>query len=285
MCDSCEQPTSKVGYCQQGHIVCEKCMIQHLSSLLTGEFRQNKWNCLVMNCEAQILPEVYLEILPELTNQVLHPPVYSEAEHSEAKAPETGPLNTKTQEEASEKVILQCPKCKFPGIVEYGCRHITCRCGCNFCNTCSEVTGKGYLHFCKCRSPSKTGKICQKCKKCLLYTESSDRPGLLSRRPTPPKTFEVDAKDLPARWEKRYTGGRPYYVNHATRNTTWNPPIVGRPVEIVPQMQPLVEINVFRLPADTEGLPPGWERRTSAWGRVFYVDHNTRSTTWYAPRM
>jgi hypothetical protein len=30
-------------------------------------------------------------------------------------------------------------------------------------------------------------------------------------------------------------------------------------------------------------LPPGWEERTDAKGRVFYVDHNTRTTTWNRP--
>ncbi|CAF0834292.1 unnamed protein product [Didymodactylos carnosus] len=30
-------------------------------------------------------------------------------------------------------------------------------------------------------------------------------------------------------------------------------------------------------------LPPGWERRVDARGRVYYVDHNTRTTTWTPP--
>ena len=30
-------------------------------------------------------------------------------------------------------------------------------------------------------------------------------------------------------------------------------------------------------------LPPGWERRTDHLGRTYYVDHNTRSTTWTRP--
>lgn len=30
-------------------------------------------------------------------------------------------------------------------------------------------------------------------------------------------------------------------------------------------------------------LPLGWEERTDAKGRVFYVDHNTRTTTWNRP--
>jgi atrophin-1 interacting protein 5 (WW domain-containing E3 ubiquitin protein ligase 1) len=30
-------------------------------------------------------------------------------------------------------------------------------------------------------------------------------------------------------------------------------------------------------------LPPGWESRRDPRGRVYYVDHNTRSTTWQRP--
>jgi len=261
-------------------------MNQHLSTLLTGEFRQNKWSCLAMNCEAQILPEVYLEILPELTNQVLHPPVYSGEVSKEDKDSEVKLLEAATSEvklldsENSEKVILRCPECKFPGIVEYGCRHITCRCGCNFCNTCSAIVGKGYSHFCKCRSPVQKDKKCQKCKKCLLYTESSDRPSRI-----PQVSIEVDVKDLPAGWERRYTGGRPYYVDHTARSTSWIPPIPGRRVEIVPQMLPPPLVTVIRPAADVAGLPPGWERRTDNHGRPFYVDHNTRRTTWNAPTL
>ncbi|KAJ7381491.1 WW domain containing E3 ubiquitin protein ligase 1 [Desmophyllum pertusum] len=30
-------------------------------------------------------------------------------------------------------------------------------------------------------------------------------------------------------------------------------------------------------------LPPGWERRTDSRGRTYYVDHNTRTTTWQRP--
>lgn len=30
-------------------------------------------------------------------------------------------------------------------------------------------------------------------------------------------------------------------------------------------------------------LPPGWERRVDNLGRTYYVDHNTRTTTWTRP--
>lgn len=42
--------------------------------------------------------------------------------------------------------------------------------------------------------------------------------------------------------------------------------------------------NNFNPNEDQFGqLPPGWERRIDPLGRTYYVDHNTRSTTWNRP--
>lgn len=43
-----------------------------------------------------------------------------------------------------------------------------------------------------------------------------------------------------------------------------------------------VSLNI--LPGDIDPLPPGWEERVSSNGRKFYIDHNTRITTWIDPR-
>ena len=32
-------------------------------------------------------------------------------------------------------------------------------------------------------------------------------------------------------------------------------------------------------------LPPGWEERTDAYGRHFYVNHESRTTQWERPSM
>uniref|UniRef100_A0A9J8BF50 E3 ubiquitin-protein ligase n=1 Tax=Cyprinus carpio carpio TaxID=630221 RepID=A0A9J8BF50_CYPCA len=37
-------------------------------------------------------------------------------------------------------------------------------------------------------------------------------------------------------------------------------------------------------PAGPEPLPPGWEQRKDPHGRTYYVDHNTRTTTWERPQ-
>ncbi|OWZ12744.1 Mitochondrial Carrier (MC) protein [Phytophthora megakarya] len=54
--------------------------------------------------------------------------------------------------------------------------------------------------------------------------------------------------------------GRYFYVNHATRETSWHLPT-------------------------TEPLPAGWEELIDGQGRVYFVDHNSRRTTWMDPRV
>lgn len=62
---------------------------------------------------------------------------------------------------------------------------------------------------------------------------------------------------MPPGFEMRFDqSGRPYYVDHNTKTTSWERP---------------------------HPLPSGWEKRTDERGRVYYVDHNTRTTTWQRP--
>ncbi|CAG8811471.1 28321_t:CDS:2, partial [Racocetra persica] len=41
--------------------------------------------------------------------------------------------------------------------------------------------------------------------------------------------------------------------------------------------------RAFSHMEDNAPLPPGWERRVDHLGRTYYVDHNTRTTTWTRP--
>ncbi|WVO14667.1 hypothetical protein L204_102304 [Cryptococcus depauperatus] len=87
---------------------------------------------------------------------------------------------------------------------------------------------------------------------------------------------------LPAGWEIRYTPeGRPYFVDHNTRSTTWIDPRrrINRPTSS-PQLNNAVQSLVTLGP-----LPSGWEMRLTSTGRPYYVDHNTRTTTWDDPRL
>ena len=56
------------------------------------------------------------------------------------------------------------------------------------------------------------------------------------------------------------------------------------PLELLPQLQELVpSAPVTQHKPIEEGLPSGWELRYDPRGRAFYVDHNTRTTTWTRP--
>lgn len=90
---------------------------------------------------------------------------------------------------------------------------------------------------------------------------------------------------LPPGWEERHTPeGRPYYVDHNTRTTTW----------VDPRRQTLVPMiggggNRLTVQPTTVSqlgpLPSGWEMRLTSTARVYFVDHNTKTTTWDDPRL
>eukprot|EP01119_Soliformovum_irregulare_P009115 TRINITY_DN2224_c1_g1_i1.p1 TRINITY_DN2224_c1_g1~~TRINITY_DN2224_c1_g1_i1.p1 ORF type:complete len:562 (-),score=77.75 TRINITY_DN2224_c1_g1_i1:35-1720(-) len=62
-------------------------------------------------------------------------------------------------------------------------------------------------------------------------------------------------------------------------------PSLPAPVNVVPAapVQPVAEAALVDVRSPSNNLPPGWEIRTDPSGRSFYVDHNTKSTTYYPP--
>ncbi|PWN39791.1 HECT-domain-containing protein [Ceraceosorus guamensis] len=90
---------------------------------------------------------------------------------------------------------------------------------------------------------------------------------------------------LPAGWEQRHTPeGRPYFVDHNTRTTTWVDP---RRQQILRIMGPNGN-NLTVQPQSVSQLgplPSGWEMRLTSTARVYFVDHNTKTTTWDDPRL
>ncbi|XP_057215683.1 E3 ubiquitin-protein ligase NEDD4-like isoform X10 [Triplophysa rosa] len=88
---------------------------------------------------------------------------------------------------------------------------------------------------------------------------------------------------LPPGWEMRIApNGRPFFIDHNSRNTTWEDPRLKYPVH----MRTKASLD----PGDLGPLPnlpeePGWEERVHADGRTFYIDHNTKKTQWEDPRL
>ncbi|KAG0307226.1 hypothetical protein BGZ97_000463 [Linnemannia gamsii] len=92
---------------------------------------------------------------------------------------------------------------------------------------------------------------------------------------------------LPAGWEQRLTPeGRPYYVDHNTRATTWVDPRRQQFVRMTDPRSSTNQVAVHQQPVSQLGaLPSGWEMRLTNTARVYFVDHNTKTTTWDDPRL
>ncbi len=91
--------------------------------------------------------------------------------------------------------------------------------------------------------------------------------------------------ELPAGWEQRHTPeGRPYFVDHNTRTTTWVDP--RRQQYIRMYARDAGNATIQQQPVSQLGpLPSGWEMRLTNTARVYFVDHNTKTTTWDDPRL
>jgi E3 ubiquitin-protein ligase NEDD4 len=94
--------------------------------------------------------------------------------------------------------------------------------------------------------------------------------------------------ELPAGWEQRTTPeGRPYFVDHNTRTTTWVDPRRQQYIRMYGQNATGGGNTTFQQqPVSQLGpLPSGWEMRLTNTARVYFVDHNTKTTTWDDPRL
>uniref|UniRef100_A0A7N6F9U4 E3 ubiquitin-protein ligase n=1 Tax=Anabas testudineus TaxID=64144 RepID=A0A7N6F9U4_ANATE len=141
-------------------------------------------------------------------------------------------------------------------------------------------------------------------------SSSSTAPGEQRKDPHG-RTYYVDhntrtttwerPQPLPPGWERRVDDrGRIYYVDHNTRTTTWQRPTMES-VRNFEQWQSqrsqlqgamhqfnqryLYSASMMSAENDPLGpLPPGWERRVDSNDRVYFVNHNTKTTQWEDPR-
>lgn len=93
--------------------------------------------------------------------------------------------------------------------------------------------------------------------------------------------------ELPSGWEQRHTPeGRPYYVDHNTRTTTWVDPRRQQYIRMYGNNPTGNNTTIQQQPVSQLGpLPSGWEMRLTNTARVYFVDHNTKTTTWDDPRL
>jgi E3 ubiquitin ligase SMURF1/2 len=70
------------------------------------------------------------------------------------------------------------------------------------------------------------------------------------------------------------TQGQVYFYHIPTKMSTWHDPRIPR------------DFDLHNISLETLGpLPPGWEQRKTASGRVYFVDHNNRTTQFTDPRL
>ncbi|XP_017955009.1 E3 ubiquitin-protein ligase Nedd-4 isoform X5 [Drosophila navojoa] len=92
------------------------------------------------------------------------------------------------------------------------------------------------------------------------------------------QTAASEEEALPPRWSMQVApNGRTFFIDHEARRTTWIDPRNGRASPMPNQTR--------RVEDDLGPLPEGWEERVHTDGRVFYIDHNTRTTQWDDPRL
>uniref|UniRef100_A0A8B9RRU0 E3 ubiquitin-protein ligase NEDD4-like n=1 Tax=Accipiter nisus TaxID=211598 RepID=A0A8B9RRU0_9AVES len=138
------------------------------------------------------------------------------------------------------------------------------------------------------------------------YTNHSSRRGSLQtyrveEQPAHPVLLPTSS-GLPPGWEERQDEkGRSYYIDHNSRTTTWIKPVVQTAIE-TSQLSAVQSISIGRQPQATSSdssqqssqqqaemeqgfLPKGWEVRHAPNGRPFFIDHNTKTTTWEDPRL
>lgn len=98
-----------------------------------------------------------------------------------------------------------------------------------------------------------------------------------SGQPRPTST-----EGLPEGWTMQVApNGRVFYINHTEKKTTWVDPRTGRPSALPSQ----TNVPNRRHEDDLGPLPEGWEERVHTDGRIFFIDHNTRTTQWEDPRI
>ncbi|XP_034403293.1 E3 ubiquitin-protein ligase NEDD4-like isoform X10 [Cyclopterus lumpus] len=108
-----------------------------------------------------------------------------------------------------------------------------------------------------------------------LSNPQSPQPSPYSSPKTTPKAQQ---SFLPPGWEMRIApNGRPFFIDHNSKVTTWEDPRLKYPVHL--RNKNSIE------PGELGPLPPGWEERVHSDGRTFYIDHNTKNTQWEDPRL
>ncbi|XP_022096771.1 E3 ubiquitin-protein ligase HECW1-like isoform X2 [Acanthaster planci] len=122
-------------------------------------------------------------------------------------------------------------------------------------------------------------------------SESSDlaaRGGGDSSRPDGQATAKgaVGKSDNVWQRRKKYKSSRPNLRVNITGVTSDSTDIEAQRTPTTPVLTPQrVTYQRYELPAGEDPLPDNWEARIDQYGRVFYINHAQRTTTWTKPKI
>ncbi|XP_011871979.1 PREDICTED: transcriptional coactivator YAP1 [Vollenhovia emeryi] len=92
-----------------------------------------------------------------------------------------------------------------------------------------------------------------------------------------------DLGPLPHGWEQARTPeGQIYFLNHVTRTTTWEDPRKTAAAANVAAVAAAVESSKS---TPLGPLPDGWEQARTAEGEIYFINHQSRTTSWFDPRI
>ncbi|XP_032796473.1 transcriptional coactivator YAP1 isoform X2 [Daphnia magna] len=124
--------------------------------------------------------------------------------------------------------------------------------------------------------------------------------------------LSLDHFPLPEGWEQAKTPqGQVYFLNHLTQTTTWEdprkkllqqqiqplspapPPNMVAPPLLSAVTTPVAGSNAAAVLAASQQaltqalgpLPEGWEQAVTPEGELYFIDHHTRKTSWFDPRL
>lgn len=105
-----------------------------------------------------------------------------------------------------------------------------------------------------------------------------------------------DLGPLPPGWEQARTlQGQVYYLNHITRTTTWEDPRKTLAAQNVQAQHAELQRGTpggasktaaLGISASNLGpLPEGWEQSSTEEGEIYFINHQTKTTSWFDPRI
>lgn len=94
-----------------------------------------------------------------------------------------------------------------------------------------------------------------------------------------------ETSGLPSGWSMQVApNGRVFFIDHTHKTTTWVDPRSGQPSHI-PKKNMIPNRPKNTYVDDLGPLPDGWEERVHSDGRIFFIDHNKKTTQWEDPRL